>query len=208
MSLRLIPRERVFYDLFRDQVATVREAAVLLEVDLREFRDPAAASGRLRELEHAGDDLNHTIMARLEITFVTPFDRHEVHALAGGLDDVLDLVEEVGDKLVLYRLPAPPAGAADQAAILVRACEVLAEAIDHLERPVELRPYPSELHRLEKEGDALYRSLVQRLFDGATDVRPVLIGKEIYGGLEDALDRADRVGQVLERIGSASGGPW
>lgn len=208
MSLRLIPRERAFHDLFRDQAATVTEAARVLEADLREFTDPPAASLKLRELEHRGDEINHAIMARLAETFVPPFDRHEVHELASALDDVIDLAEEVADKIVLHGLASPPAGAADQATLLRRASEVLAEAIGHLERPVELRPYPARLHDLEKEGDALVRSLVQRLFDGATDVRAVLIGKEIYAGLEDAIDRTDKVGQVLERIGSAHGSPW
>lgn len=200
MSFRLIPRDTGFYPLFRRQVAIVAEAAGILAAELRDYRDPAATSTRPRDLEHAGDDVNHQIMARLEQTFVTPFDRKAIHELAGNLDDVLDLVEEVADRFVLYKISAPPPGAADQADLLARSCAVLVEAIDHLDRPAELRPYPVELHRLEKEGDTLVRDLVQRLFDGATDVRPVLIGQEIYDGLEDAIDRTDRVGRVLDGL--------
>ena len=208
MSLRLIPRERAFYELFRDQAAIVTEAARVLEADLGDFDDPDAASLTLRELEHRGDELNHAIMARLAETFVPPFDRHEVHDLANALDDVIDLAEEVADKVVLYRLAAPPRGAADQAALLRQACEVVSDAIGHLDRQAEVRPYPARLHELERAGDALVRSLNRQLFEGATDVRPVLIGQEIHRGLEDALDRTDRAGRVLERIASASGGPW
>jgi predicted phosphate transport protein (TIGR00153 family) len=208
VKLRLIPRDTSFYPLFTRQVAIVAEAAGILAAELRDYGDPAATSSKLRELEHAGDDQNHEIMARLEQTFVTPFDRHAIHALAGGLDDILDLIEEVADKFVLYRLAAPPDGAADMAELLRRSCAVLVEAIDHLERPAELRTYPLELHRLEKEGDTLVRSLIQRLFEGATDVRPLLIGKEIYDGLEDAIDRTDRVGRVLDNLAlNVSPGP-
>ena len=184
------------------------EAARVLEADLRDFDDPDSASRTLRELEHRGDDINHAIVGQLAETFVPPFDRHHVLELAGALDDVIDLAEEVADKVVLYRLAAPPAGASDQAVVLRQACEVLSEAIGHLERPAELRPYPARLHELEKDGDALVRSLIRRLFEGATDVRPVLIGKEIYEGLEGAIDRTDRAGRVLERIAFANGGPW
>lgn len=207
MSLRLIPRERAFDQLFVEQASVVTLATRLVEEDLREFRDPRAVSERLRELEHRGDDLNHAIVERLTETFVPPFDRHFVQELAGTLDDVLDVVEEVADLLVLYRVPAPPPGAADQAALLVRAADLLAEAMTHLAQPRELKPFAGRLHELERGGDAIVRELMQRLFDGATDVRPVLIDKDIYDRLEDALDHADRAGRVLERIASAYGWP-
>ena len=206
MTRRLIPRDTGFHPLFRRQAAIVAEAAEILTRALRDYHDPTALSTKVRELEHVGDDLNHEIVARLDTTFVTPFDRHAIHDLASGLDDVLDLIEEVADKFVLYRLEEPPSGAAEQAELLSRSCGVLVEAIDHLERPSELRPYPAELHRLEKEGDMLVRNLIQRLFDGATeDVRPVLIGKEIHDGLEDAIDRTDKVGQILDSLALSYG---
>lgn len=115
MKLRLIPRDDGFYPLFKRQVAILAEAVQILAAETREYRDPTAASARLRDLEHAGDDLNREITRRLAQTFVTPFDRDAIHHLASGLDDVLDLVEEVADKFVLYQLAAPPAGAADMA---------------------------------------------------------------------------------------------
>jgi predicted phosphate transport protein (TIGR00153 family) len=205
VKLRLIPRDDGFYPLFKRQVAIVAEAVGILAAETRDYREPAAASAKLRDLEHAGDDLNHEITRRLEQTFVTPFDRDAIHHLASGLDDILDLVEEVADKFVLYHVAAPPDGAADMAELLARSCAVLVEAIDHLDKPATLRPYPIELHRIEKEGDALVRSLIQRLFDGATDIRPLLIGKEIYDGLEDALDRTDHVGRVLEGVALSVG---
>ena len=152
MKLRLIPRDDGFYPLFKRQVAIVAEAAGILAAETRAYRDPAAAAARLRDLEHAGDDMNHAITLRLEQTFVTPFDRDAIHHLASGLDDILDLVEEVGDKFALYELAAPPPGAAEMAELLAGSCAVLVEAIDHLDKPATLRPYPLELHRIEKEG--------------------------------------------------------
>lgn len=82
MKLRLIPRDTGFHDLFARQAANVAEAAAILATELHDYRDPAAASARLRELEHDGDGLNHETMAHLAATFVAPFDRHAIHDLA------------------------------------------------------------------------------------------------------------------------------
>lgn len=101
MKPRLIPHDTGFHDLFARQAALVAEAAVILATELREYRDPAAASQKLRELEHAGHDVNHETIAHFTRTFVAPFDRTAIHDLATGLDDVLDRLEEVADKLVL-----------------------------------------------------------------------------------------------------------
>ncbi len=139
-----------------------------------------------------------------------PFGANEVLALATTLDDVLDLVEETADKLALYHLARPPRGADDQAKLLRRACALIVEAVDSLDRPSGLRPYSVRLHAMEKEADAIFRRHIRRLFDGGSDVRSVLTGKDIYRGLEAATDRADAVGRVLDGIalGFGSGPTW
>lgn len=205
MSFRLIPTDQQFYELFSEQAMVAAEGARVLEAELREYVDPTAAADRLRELEHRGDDVNHAVLAHLEATFVVPFERQDIHALTGVLDDIIDLVEKVGDMLVLYHVPAAPPGAADQAAILVKACDVIVDGMRLLARPIELRPYPPRIHLLEKEGDALRRRLIEQLFDHPANVISVLTGEEIYEGLEDAIDAADRVGRVLEQIAATYG---
>jgi uncharacterized protein len=205
MSFRLIPTDQQFYELFAQQASVAAEGARVLEAELRDYLDPTAAAERLQELEHRGDDVNHAVLAHLESTFVIPFERQDIHALTGVLDDIIDLVEKVGDMLVLYHVPVAPPGAADQAAILVRACDVIAEGVAALDRPVELRAYPPRIHALEKEGDVLRRRLIEQLFDRPANVLSVLTGEEIYEGLEDAIDAADRVGRVLEQIGTTYG---
>jgi hypothetical protein len=196
----LLPRDQGFYPLFGAQVAIVAEGARELEAMLRDFTDLKARSARIRVLEHDGDDVNHRIHHHLEAVFVTPFGREEIHALAEELDDVIDHTEEAADLVVLYGLAAPPVGAADQAAILVRQTAVLAEAIAVLPSRSHLGRFAVELHRLEKEGDQLLRHLTQAVFDGATDVRPVITALDIHRMIESAIDDADHVGQVLERV--------
>ncbi len=210
MRLRLIPRDTGFYALCRSQVALVAKAAAILHTDVRAFADPVGAANRIREIRRQGEDLRHEIVLRLDRTFVPPFDPSEILALAAMLDDVLDLVEETADKLALYHLARPPKGAADQANLLLRACDVIFEAVESLDRPSELRPYSVRLYAIEKEADALFRRHIRRLFDGGNDVRSVLTGKDIYRGLEAAIDRAEAAGRVLDGIalGFGSGPTW
>ena len=129
MTFRLIPTDQKFYELFAAQAEVAAEGARVLEAELRDYVDPVAAADRLRDLEHRGDDVNHAVLAHLEATFVVPFERQDIHALTGVLDDIIDLVEKVGDLLVLYHVPVPPPGAVDQASILVRACDVIVEGV-------------------------------------------------------------------------------
>jgi hypothetical protein len=205
MTFRLIPTDQKFYELFAAQAAVAAEGARVLEAELRDYVDPVAASDQLRELEHRGDDVNHAVLAHLEATFVVPFERQDIHALTGVLDDIIDLVEKVGDLLVLYHVPVPPPGAVDQASILVRACDVIVEGVAAMVRPMDLRAYPPRIHALEKEGDALRRRLIEGLFEAPPSALAVLTGEEIYEGLEDAIDAADRVGRVLDQIATTYG---
>ena len=169
MTFRLIPQDQKFYELAA-QAAVAAEGARVLEAELRDYVDPVATADQLRELEHRGDDVNHAVLAHLEATFVVPFKRQDIHALTGVLDDIIDLVEKVGDLLVLYHVPCPAAGRVDQASILVRACDVIVEGVAAMVRPIDLRAYPPRIDSLEKEGDALRRRLIEGLFEAPPSV--------------------------------------
>ena len=132
MKVRIIPREERFFDLFVEDAANVLGGARLLESMLRSYDDIPRRTAELVEAEHRGDEISHDIGHRLESTFVTPFDREDIHGLITGLDDVLDMIEEVGDTFGLYRIEAPTATAVQQASIIVRQCEQIHEALLHL----------------------------------------------------------------------------
>ena len=155
MRLRLIPREERFFDLFVEDAANVLGAARLLEAFLRTYDVIERRAGEIRDAEHRGDEISHDIGHRLENTFVTPFDREEIHGLISALDDVLDYIEEVADTFVLYRIDAPTPVAVEQASIVVRQCEQLHEALSHLRGFKNLDKYWIEVHRLENEGDRI-----------------------------------------------------
>ena len=198
--VRLIPREERFFDLFVEDAANVLGAARLLEAMLKNYDTVERRAGELRDAEHRGDEISHDIGHRLENTFITPFDREDIHALISGLDDVIDLVEEIGDTFVLYRVEAPTPTAIQQASIIVRQCEQIHEALGHLRKFQGLDQYWIEIHRLENEGDQVVRSAIAALFRNGGNPLEVIKWKEIYALLESAIDKCEDVAKTIERI--------
>jgi predicted phosphate transport protein (TIGR00153 family) len=200
VRLRLIPREERFFDLFVEDAANVLGAARLLEAMLRSYDQIERRAGEIRDAEHRGDELSHDIGRRLEATFVTPFDREEIHGLISGLDDVLDYIEEVADTFVLYRIDAPTATAIEQASIVVRQCEQIHEALSHLRGFRGLEAYWIEVHRLENEGDRLTRKAMAGLFANELDAISLVKWKDVYALLETTIDKCEDVANLIERI--------
>ena len=200
MRLTLIPREERFFDLFADDAANVLAAARLFEAMLRTYDAPEQRAAEIRAAEHRGDEISHDIGHRLERTFVTPFDREDIHGLISALDDVLDLIEEAADTFVLYRIEAPTAVAVQQAAIVVKQCEQLHDALLHLRGFKGLESRWIEVHRLENEGDQLARQAIADLFANGGDPIGIIKWKEIYALLESAIDKCEDVANIIERI--------
>ncbi|HEY7132563.1 MAG TPA: DUF47 family protein [Candidatus Limnocylindrales bacterium] len=200
MRLRLIPRDERFFDLFVEDAANVLAGARQLEAMLRTYDQPEARAAEIRATEHRGDEISHDIGHRLEATFVTPFDREDIYALISGLDDVLDFIEESADTFVLYKIEAPTETAVNQAAIIVKQAERLHEALSHLQGFKGLDRYWIEVHRLENEGDQLVRAAIAGLFQEEIDPISLTKWKDIYGLLEETIDKAEDVANIIERI--------
>ena len=152
-------------------------------------------------MEHHGDEISHNIGRRLNTTFVTPFDREDIHALISALDDVLDLIEEVADTFILYNIERPTPAAIQQAGIIAKQCGVIHEALGKLPQFEGLNEYWIEVHRLENEGDRTVRAAVAELFSNdrikATDL---VKWKDVYALLESCIDKCEDVAQIIERI--------
>jgi predicted phosphate transport protein (TIGR00153 family) len=200
VRLRLIPREVRFYDLFVDDAANVLGAARLLEEMLRTYDDIERRAGEIRDAEHVGDEISHDIGHRLESTFVTPFDREDIHALISGLDDILDEIEETADTFVLYRIESPFSTAVELASIIVRQCELLHEALINLRGYRGLDKYWIEVHRLENEGDQLVRNAIARMFESESDPIAIIKWRKVYNLLESTIDKCEDVANIIERI--------
>jgi uncharacterized protein len=187
--------------LFEQQAATLVHSAGLLE---RAFADVANLPTRQREikdLEHQGDELTHEIIHALNRTFVTPFDREDIYELAAGLDDILDYIEEVADTTNLYRITTIPEPACELARHLAQAVAQLEWAIGKLESGSKgSDEHLIEVHRLEDVGDSISRHAIAELFGDRQPPLEVIKLKDLYGLLEDALDRCEDVANVLEGI--------
>jgi predicted phosphate transport protein (TIGR00153 family) len=204
MRWRIFPREESYFDLFNQVADNLVEAARLLLDMMEDFVDPEVKAKRLLDAEHEGDRLTHEIYARLNATFITPFDREDIHTLAGRLDDVLDAMEAAADMMVLHRVTTPLDAVVEQARLIDRAAKATAEGLRNLRglKQEPLRSYLLDVSRLENEGDLLYRRATADLyaFTGENPVRYLLTWKDIVERLEDTLDAFERVAHMVESV--------
>jgi len=155
----------------------------------------------LHQIEHAGDDLTHKVLTRLNQTFITPLDREDIHQLASSLDDVLDYIYAAGTRLVMYRISAPPPAAAALANIILAQCQELQTAVSLLQRKNgDVLAHCVEINRLENEADQVAQQAIAKLFDNEKDPITLIKTKELLEFLERATDEAEDVANVLETV--------
>jgi len=200
MPFQVIPKEHAFFDLFQQAAANVVEAAKELAALTEDLSEGESKAGRIKTLEHEGDELTHRILALLNTTFVTPFDRADIYRLASRLDDVLDAAEAVSDLLVLHRIEDPLPELHQQAGVLVRATEVMEKAIGQLRSLQGLNGYLVEVNRLENEGDRVYRKTVARLYSGDFKAMDVLKWKDLVDQMEEAIDGCEDIANTIESL--------
>ncbi|MGH3373970.1 MAG: DUF47 domain-containing protein [Actinoallomurus sp.] len=200
MRIRLTPRDQTFYDLFTESARNILMGSRLLTELFNEDADREAIAEKMRACEHAGDECVHRIMQRMNQTFVTPFDRQDIHRLAGEMDDVMDFMEAAADLVVLYQLDELPRGMIGQVEVLERSAELTAEAMPRLKSMRDLEEYWIEINRLENQGDQVYRRLLAHLFGGSFDALTVLKLKEVVDQLEQAMDAFEHVANTVETI--------
>ncbi len=199
--ISLVPRDRVFFDLFAEAGENTLRAARLLKEMLEVWPDDPGGLGRdILKAEQEGDRITHDIVQRLNTTFVTPVDREDIYALATKLDDVVDYIEEAADFLGLYQIEAPMDQSQDMADVLVRSCEQLNGALTDLRGFKDLEHYWIEIHRLENDGDRISRDAVASLFANGIDPMVVIRWKDMFAVLERAIDATETVAHILEGI--------
>src|ERR1044071_4470225 len=193
-------KDREFFDLFEDAARHCERAAGLLVHMLEEWPDHGEALRDVVVCEQEGDRITHDIIHRLNTTFVTPFDREDILALASALDDIIDYTEEVADYMGLYRIEAPMEQAVRLSHILVQATRQVSEALPRMRGFQDLNHYTVEINRLENDGDRVSREAMASLFDHRIDPMVVIRWKDIYERLEQAIDACEHVANVLEGI--------
>ena len=198
--MRLIPRESKFFRMFADVSQNLTQGARLLHDILQNPANMEPRLDQLQEIEHRGDEMTHGIITALNQTFITPFDREDIHRLTSSLDDVLDFVNAAGVRLRLYKIKTPPSIAAELAAMIVEQSEELAQGVSLLEKNKLVLEHCVEVHRLENEADRLSRNAIADLFDNEKDPIHLIKIKELYEVLETATDKAEDAANVLETV--------
>jgi predicted phosphate transport protein (TIGR00153 family) len=200
VPLRFRPADATFYDLFTRLANQLVGGSELLSEMLSDTSDRHAIMERMREEEHRADEATHDIIKRVNSTFVTPFDREDIYALASNLDDVMDYMEEAVDLILLYEIGHLPEELSEQAEVLRRCAELTAKTMPALKTMKNLDEYWIEINRLENAGDKTYRRILAKLFSGQYEALEVLKLKDVVESLEAAIDAFEKVANTIEQI--------
>jgi predicted phosphate transport protein (TIGR00153 family) len=203
---RLMPREGRFFNLFDNHAKLIVDGALALADVLKHYdnqKDRAAGIKSIEDAEHAADRITHETVQLMHTTFVTPFDRDDIHRLISRMDDVLDLIQDTGESLVLYDIQKVTPAATQLAELVLRCSERVQSAVGLMasmaDAPAILK-ICQEIDRLESEADKVMRSAISELFRNESDVRQLIKLKAVYESLESATDKCQDVANVIESV--------
>jgi uncharacterized protein len=200
VGLRFRPVDNTFYDLFTESAQHLLTGAGLLAEMLSDGADHDDVARRMRQSEHEADETTHAIIRRVNTTFVTPFDREDIYSLASGLDDIMDMMDEVVDMILIYEVKVLPAELSTQVDVIQRCAEITADAMPKLQSMQSLEEYWIEINRLENAGDKNHRRTLANIFSGEYKAMEVLKLKDIVESLEGAIDAFEKVANTVEQI--------
>jgi predicted phosphate transport protein (TIGR00153 family) len=198
--VRLIPRDEKFFDLFVADGENLLEAARKLEAMVGSYDRLDERVAEIQALEKQGDQIDDEIAVRLERSFITPFDREDIHELAVHLDDVLDGIQASAETFVIYGIERPDEDARQMVGIISAQAVQLLEALNKLERGKGLTTHLATVHDLEHQADGLSRAAIGRLFRDGRDPLEVIKLRDLYRELEETIDAAEDAAEVIERI--------
>ena len=198
---RLLPREEKYFELFNRQAEFVVEAADQLHRLFDDFDNRERHVNKITAIENACDEVTHQIIKKLNQTFITPIDREDIHALAGGLDDIVDAIEYTARRVMLYRIGQSTDHARNMTKVLLELSSELEKGVRSLESDGQgaMKNF-IEIHRLESEGDMFHHAALDSIFANESDALTVIKYKELYEKLERAIDRCEDVANVIEAI--------
>ena len=200
MSLRLIPRDAKFFDLFDASGANLAAAAARLRDLVDNFDRLDERIRDIQALEKEGDRIDREIGRRLENSFVAPFDREDIHQLSGRLDDVVDFIQAVAESLSIYGVDAPTDACRELARILADQGGELAAGLHLLKKMKGSTSHLDKVHELEHRADGVSRAAIARLFRDKLEALDVIKWREIYLELENAIDAAEDAAEAIERM--------
>ena len=200
---RLMPREGKFFDLFNAHAERIVEGARELAAMMSRFDELESHAQRIDGAERAADKITHETITLLHRTFITPFDRDQIHSLITSMDDILDLIQDVAESIALYDLRAVTPEAKQLAEICQQSCDRVKGAVallTNLKDPQAILKSCEEIDRLESDADRVMRGAMSKLFRDENDLKQVMKLRVIYDLLESITDRCEDVANVIEGI--------
>ena len=201
--IKLFPKEESFLPQFAKVADVLLSATQELDVLAADLSDKELKVQKIKHLEHEGDQIAHQIFSAIGRTWITPIDREDIHPLASSLDNVLDDVDAIAARLVIFKIAKPTPEMKAATALIVQSVQAIQRAVSLLgdmKHGQEIIQACIEIKRLESEADSLHRLAIGKLFDEEKDPIQLLKWKEIYELLEMATDRCEDVANVLEQI--------
>lgn len=203
VKLSFMPREKKYFDLFEQSARNMVKVAEALKELVNSWQYVDSKVAEITEMEHEGDSVTHQIIAQLNRSFITPFDREDIALLAHSLDDIVDFIHAAADAMLIYKIKQSTQRAKELADVIVLSAVEVEKAVRGLRRHSELKQILEkcvEINRLENVADRIHRAAIGELFDDASDLAQVIKWREIYEHMESATDRAEDVADVLEGV--------
>lgn len=193
-------KDATFFDMFSEIARNLIGGSQALVQLFDDYSSRSNQTAEIKRIEHVGDELTHSVLRKLNQTFITPFDREDIHHLASSLDDVLDFVNGAAERTLLYKIMSPPPAAAKLSKLIFSQCEQLCIAVSHLRQNGDILERCIEIKRLENEADSVSREAIGKLFEVEKDPLNLLKTKELIEVLETATDKAEDAANVLETV--------
>jgi predicted phosphate transport protein (TIGR00153 family) len=198
--VRLIPKDEKFYDLFIEDGENLLEAARKLEAMVTSYDRLDERVAEIQVLEKKGDAIDDEVVARLQRSFITPFDREDIHELVVHLDDVVDGIQATAETFTIYGIREPDDDVRQLVGLLSAQAAQLLDALRKLEGKKDVAPHLHQIHELEHKADGLSRAAIGRLFRDGSDPLEVIKLRDLYTAVEETIDAAEDAAEVIERI--------
>jgi hypothetical protein len=201
--IRFFPKTHDFFSYFEKSSQNILEGTKLLCKMIANKDKREEMARQLKDYEHVGDKITHDVIDLLHQTFLTPFDRSDIHTLVVKMDDILDIVDYIGKRMTIYDVSEMPEEVAQLAEIVNQSAMEISKAIaglESLKNTQKVLNHCIEVNRLENEADELMNTVIEKLFRNGWNPIEVIKLKEIVENLEAAEDKCEDVANIIENI--------
>jgi uncharacterized protein Yka (UPF0111/DUF47 family) len=202
---KFLPQKTIFFDFFEQHAKLTQQAAQLLQQWM--LSDQITTQEEIypiKSLEHQADKLTSNCIDTLHKSFITPLQQNDIFRLISRMDDVIDCIDEIFDHCLIYKIASFTPAAKEMSQLLVVATDKLEFIVkglrDRKKYSLKIRETNRQIHQLEDQADKILRHALGQLFDEEQDLRLLIKWKEIYEGLERAMDYCDDVSDIIEGI--------